>query len=144
MMRSTLIFVLLVVIAIACNAPKPVEHTVLPTKYVSTFQLTTPEKIILEDFSKLSDSIPAKRVDIQDPTTIKKILALLFQLPDTGEVMIKMGDVPMKRLNLVFTDRIEIVEFYNGRIKTSETSFYAEHNPMEDMIFELISRDSLK
>jgi hypothetical protein len=142
-MKNTAILFFCAFVTLQCSPPKPVELKDMPMQYASTFQLTTPERIIIEDFVKLSDSIPAKKVEIQDPMAIKKIVALLFQLPDKGEIMIKMGDVPLKRLNFVFTDRIEVVEFYNGRIKTPATSFYAQPNPMEDMIFELISRDSV-
>jgi hypothetical protein len=143
-MRIRIVLVLLATMAIGCSSPKPTEIKEMPSQYAATFQLTTPERIIVEDFLKLSDSIPAKKTAIQDPTTIKKILALLFQLPDQGEVMIKMGDVPLKRLNLVFTDRIEVVEFYNGRIKTPATSFYAQPQPMEQLLFEFLSQDGEK
>lgn len=105
--------------------------------------MTTPERIIVDDYLKLSDTIPAKSKEISDPAMIKKIVAILFQLPDSGDVMIKMGDVPLKRINFVFTDRVEIVEFYNGRIKTPTTSFYAQPHPMEEAAFELVSRDSI-
>ena len=130
-------------IAMRCGPPKPVELKDMPSEYVSTFQLTTPEKIIVEDFLKMSDTIPAEKHEIKDPAAIKKILAVLFQLPDKGEMMIKMGDVPLKRLNLVFSDRIEVIEFYKDRIKTPATSFYAQPNPMEEMLFELVSVDSV-
>ena len=143
-MRIIVVFVFLGAMTVRCSPPKQMEMKDMPSQYASTFQLTTPERIIVEDFTKLSDSIPAKKLEIQDPSTIKKILALLFQLPDKGEMMIKMGDVPLKRLNLVFTDRIEVVEFYNGRIKTPATSFYAQPQPMEQMLFELVSKDSVQ
>lgn len=127
---------------IQCSPPKPLELKEIPSQYAKTFQMTTPERIIVDDYLKLSDTIPAKSNEISDPTMIKKIVAIMFQLPDSGDIMIKMGDVPLKRVNFVFTDHIEIVEFYNGRIKTPATSFYAQPHPMEEVAFELVSRDS--
>ncbi|WP_133259624.1 hypothetical protein [Pseudochryseolinea flava] len=143
MVQRVIVCVFLLVFLTQCNNPKPVELKDMPSRYASTFQMTTPDRVIIDDYTKLSDTIPARTHEMKDSVEVKKMMALLFQLPDSGEIMIKMGDVPLKRVNLVFSDHIEMIEFYNGRIKTPATSFYAQPNPMEQAVFDLVSRDSL-
>ena len=107
-------------------------------KYVETFKINKCDKITLHYFKIMSDSrdgIAPKSKEITDKTTLDKILLLVNQLPDKGVQMIKMGNVPMLDV-IITTDKGETKYFtyYQGIIKTTNTSFYSDPRPKEEKI----------
>ena len=114
--------------------PKPIKDTIM--KYAETFKINKCDKITLNYYKKMSDSrdgVQPKSKEITDKVTLEKILLLLNNLPDKGEEMIKMGDVPI--LNVVLTvDKGETIYFtyFQDMIKTPDTSFYSGPKPKEE------------
>jgi hypothetical protein len=110
--------------------------------YVSTFQLKPCAKIKLEYFEKLSDerdSAAAKKTkELTDAKVIGEIFELLTSLPDKGDMMVKMGDVPFLRASLIYADRTEYFTFFNKSIKTPATSFYSSRPPEEKKLYDLL------
>jgi len=97
--------------------------------YIETFKIKTCNKITLQYFNKMSDARDGKapiEKEIIDENKLKQILFLLNKLPDEGDMMVKMGDVPI--LNVILqVDKNEPVYFtyYQSAIKTPATSFYS-------------------
>ncbi len=110
--------------------------------YVSTFQLKPCVKIKLEYFEKLSDErdgVAAKKTkELTDAKVISEIFALLTPLPDKGDMMVKMGDVPFLRASLIYADRTEYFTFFSKFIKTPDTSFYSPHPAEEKKLYDLL------
>ena len=81
------------------------------------------------------DGIAPKSKEITDKATLDKILLLVNQLPDKGTKMIKMGNVPLLDV-IITTDKGETIYFsyFQGIIKTTDTSFYSDPRPKEEKI----------
>lgn len=114
-------------------------------KYIESFAIRHCEKITLRYYKKMSDlrdGVAPKTKVINDKSTIEKILLLVNKLPDKGEIMMKLGDVPMLQV-ILNTDKTENVffSFYNQSIKTPDTSFYSNHPPAEKILFELFKSE---
>ncbi len=112
--------------------------------YTATFQIKKCDKIILRYYKKMSDSrdgVTTKSKEITDKVILQKILLLLKQLPDKGDMMIKMGDVPILEV-LMTIDKGETVyfTFYDKMIKAPDTSFYSGTAPAEEKkLFDLLT-----
>jgi len=120
---------------------KPVKDTIM--KYAETFKINKCDKITLDYYKKMSDSrdgVKPKSKEITDKVILEKILLLLNKLPDKGDHMIKMGDVPI--LNVILTvDKGEKIYFtyFQDMIKTPDTSFYYSPGPKEEkVLFDLL------
>lgn len=115
---------------------KPIKDSTM--KYIETFKINKCDKITLNYFKIMSDSrdgVAPKSKEITDKVTLDKILLLINQLPDKGVKMIKMGNVPMLDV-IMTTDKGETIYFtyYEGIIKTTDTSFYSDQRPKEEKI----------
>jgi hypothetical protein len=115
---------------------KAIEDTDM--KYVETFKINKCNKITLHYYKLMTDSrdgIAPKSKEITDKATLDKILLLVNQLPDKGTKMIKMGNVPLLDV-IITTDKGETIYFsyFQGIIKTTDTSFYSDPRPKEEKI----------
>lgn len=112
-------------------------------KYIETFQINKCDKITLNYYKKMSDKrdgIVPKSLDITDKVVLEKILSLMNKLPEKGDMMVKMGDVPILDVILT-TDNSEVIYFtyYQKSVKTTDTSFYSSHPEEEKMLYELLT-----
>ena len=114
----------------------------MPKTYATTFKLRPCEVAIVEDYGKMSDasdSTPPKAIrELRDEATIHQILALAAALPDEGQIMKKMGNVPLLRTTLMYADDTIFFDFYNASVKTPSTSFYANPPREEKALYELL------
>lgn len=84
------------------------------------------DKIEIQYFDKMSNKTPSVVAEINESKKLEEIDGLLRSLPDVGNEMIKMGNVPVLRVQIFFSSGgVEYFEFYGGRIKTPDTSFYS-------------------
>jgi hypothetical protein len=108
--------------------------------YVSSFKINALKEVSLELFDKVSSTEPVARVKIDGATQLHAIRRLVQQLPDVGHEMIKMGDVPLLRVQCVFeSGPMEYFDFYNGRLKTVDTTFYSLTHEVESLLYKLLS-----
>ncbi len=129
---------------ITVTTPAPTE---IPMNYITTFQFARPERIGLEYFSKMSDqrdSIPAqKKKEITDAAKMDQFVTMTSKLTDKGEIMIKMGDVAILNVILYYPDQTLYFTFYEHRVKTPDTSFYAnspeEQKVLHEFLFSLLN-----
>jgi hypothetical protein len=135
-----------VFLALLSCTPTKTENSkpmLITTAYIDSFQLKNPDKIVVEQYAKMSDandSIPAKSSkEITEKAKIMEIISLINQLPDEGDIMVKMGDVPLIRVNLQYDTFNVYFDFYNKRIKTPATSFYSTESEVEKKIYSLVT-----
>lgn len=138
----------LLVITAACwtscaNPDKNMTDTKkIPKKYVETFQVKDCSKIVLEQYGKMSDEFGEKLPEhirvITDGSTIDSILALAHALPDEGQIMKKLADVPVLKTTLFCKEDTVFFNYYSENVKTPATSFYAEHPKEEKELYELL------
>ena len=111
-------------------------------KYIETFQADVCDEILLEYYNKLSDEgdniAPQKQATITDTDTIKKIITLLHAFPDQGDMMVKMGNVPVLKVTLIYQDMAVFFKYYENSVQTPATSFYATPPKEEKLLFELL------
>ena len=139
---------MLLVVATACwmscsNPDKSMTDTKkIPMKYIETFQVKDCSKIVVEQYGKMSDESGEKLPEhirvITDGATINSILALVHALPDEGQIMKKLGDVPVLKTTLFCKEDTVFFSYYNDNVKTPATSFYAEHPKEEKELYELL------
>lgn len=112
--------------------------------YVDSFQLKMPDKIVVEQYAKMSDvgnhESPTGTKQITEKPRMAEIIGLVNQLPDEGQVMIKMGDVPVLRATLYYDTAAVYFEFYNKRLKTPATSFYSAESGVEQSLYLLLTK----
>jgi hypothetical protein len=110
--------------------------------YIETFQADVCDKIILEYYNKLSDEgdniAPQKEATITNADTIKKITTLFRAFPDQGDMMVKMGNVPVLKVTLVYQDKAVFFKYYENSVQTPATSFYSTPPKEEKLLFELL------
>ena len=94
--------------------------------------------IKIELFEKANHNTPAKTVEIGDMTTIVKIQNIMDKLPTDGEVMISMIAVDVIRVTMFSNIRDMYFEYYNNRLKTPGTSYYAGEIPEEKELLMLL------
>lgn len=149
MKNTTLIssFIFLVMIIAGCTShpktqPLSDNTKVADMQYTETFQLSTCDKIILEYYNKMSDQpngiAPLKKASIVAKDSIEKIITLVHALPDEGDMMVKMGDVPILNVTLVYPDKSVFFTYYENSVKTPATSFYSAPPKEEKILFELL------
>lgn len=127
-----------------CTANKTDNTKTMSTPvYVDSFQLKTPDKIVVDHYNKMSeasDSVPpASTKTLVDKTKLVEIISFVNQLPDEGNTMIKMGDVPLVRVTLFYDTASVYFDFYNKRIKTPATSFYSSESDAEKKLYTLLT-----
>jgi len=114
----------------------------LPISYITTFQLNTPDRIEIELFNKLSDQgegIPAaEKSEITDTEKINEIMNNASALPDKGDIMIKMGDVSVINVILIYPEKKLYFTVYENKIKTPDTSFYSTSPDHERKLINLL------
>jgi len=129
-------------------AATPEEETLIPEKemtkeYITTFQIAQPERITIESFQKMSDqydsTIVPKGTEVIDGPTIIRIMELVKALPDKGEIMKKLGDVPLLEVRLTYKDKVLYFDYYSESIKTPDTSFYTNPPVQEKELFDLLN-----
>jgi hypothetical protein len=134
------VFLLLVWCCTVNKTDKP--KTMSTPVYVDSFQLKTPDKIVIDQYSRMSeasDSVaPASTKYFVDKSKLSEIIGLVNQLPDEGDMMIKMGDVPLVRVTLFYDTAAVYFDFYNKRIKTPATSFYSTESETEKKLYSLL------
>ena len=137
---------LLCVVGVAACKPES-KSTFTDTKtvskeYATTFKFRPCELVIVEDYEKMSDasdSTPPKAIrELRDEATIRQILTLAAALPDEGQIMKKMANVPLLRTTLVYADDTLFFDYYNASVKTPSTSFYANPPREEKALYELL------
>lgn len=110
--------------------------------YIETFQLSLCPKVTLEYYEKASDirdgNSPIRKKEISNESIISEIFSLLNQLPDAGDMMVKMGDVPVIQAKLHYTEKEYYFTFYMEKIKTPATSFFSEPLKEEALLHELL------
>lgn len=111
-------------------------------EYATTFKLRPCEVVIVEDYEKMSDAsdaTPPKAIrEFRDEATINKILNLAAALPDEGQIMKKMANVPLLRTTLLYADDTVFFDYYSASVKTPRTSFYANPPQEEKALYELL------
>jgi len=107
--------------------------------YLNSFQNLRCDRAVLTRKRKMSDGKAAATREISDPKALGDVLALLSRLPETGEEMIKMGDVETLETRL-FEGSSELghFTFFNRRIKAPDTSFYSKAPPEEAQLLKLL------
>lgn len=114
----------------------------IPMKYIETFQVKDCSQIVLEQYGKMSDESGEKLPEhirvITDEATINSILALAHTLPDEGQIMKKLADVPVLKTTLFCKEDTVFFNYYNENVKTPATSFYAQHPKEEGELYELL------
>jgi hypothetical protein len=119
------------------NSTKPATMN-----YIETFQTDVCDRILLEYYNKLSDErdniAPYKQAVLTDPDTIKKIITLMHALPDKGDMMVKMGNVPVLKVTLIYKDKAVFFKYYENSVQTPATSFYSTPPQEEKLLFELL------
>ena len=143
----TRMYCLVSVLLLFCCTPKPENSrpmTITSTSYIDSFQLKNPDKIVVEQYNKMSDANDSTAAvssrEIVEKSRIMEIIGILNQLPDEGDMMIKMGDVPLTRISLVYDTTAVYFEFYNKRIKTPATSFYSAEGETEKRLYSLLTQ----
>lgn len=111
-------------------------------KYAETFKIDNCEKIALSYYKKMSDKrdgFRPKTAEITDKTILGKTILLLNKLPDKGDMMVKMGDVPILEVILTINKDEQVsFTYYQKSIKTTDTSFYSKHPEEEKILYELL------
>lgn len=136
-------YVVFLLLLWCCTANKTDKTITMSTpEYADSFQLKTPDKIVIDQYNKMSeasDSIaPASTKSLVDKSKLTDIMSLVNQLPDEGDMMIKMGDVPLVRVTLFYDTAAVYFDFYNKRIKTPATSFYSTESDTEKKLYTLL------
>ena len=140
-------FIFLTMIIAGCTShpktqPLSDNTKVADMQYTETFQLSTCDKIILEYYNKMSDQpngiAPLKKTTVVAKDSIEKIITLLHALPDEGDMMVKMGDVPILNVTLIYPDKSVFFTYYENSVKTPATSFYSAPPKEEKILFELL------
>jgi len=106
-------------------------------QYVETFKIQSCDRIEIRYYKKISDSRDGRRTlsgKMIDKKDIERVLSLLSALPDSGEMMISWGPVPMMEVRLYENDEYKIISYFNSRIKTPATSFFS-NPPAEEKEF---------
>jgi hypothetical protein len=143
--KLVLKLLLCVVVVAACKPEN--KSTFTDTKrvskeYATTFKLRPCEVVIVEDYEKMSDasdSTPPRAIrELRDAATINKILTLAAALPDEGQIMKKMANVPLLRTTLLYADDTVFFDYYNASVKTPSTSFYANPPQEEKALYALL------
>lgn len=107
--------------------------------YIKTFKNTEFNKIKIEYFDVKTTKVPVFSSEISDVKKLDEIKSLMKLLPDVGDKMVSMGIVPVLLVHVFFNSgEVEYFKFYNGRIKTIDTSFYSVGMDAESMLFELL------
>jgi len=107
--------------------------------YVESFKIRECDGIRLASRRKMSDRKPKAVAEVSDAGVIGDVLALLARLPETGEEMIKMGDVPTLEAHL-FKGGKELghFAFFGKRLKAPDTAFYSKGPEEEGKLFSLL------
>ncbi len=100
------------------------------------FESSTCEKMKVIEYKSASDKSILREIVFEDADYTGSFKIQISQLPATGEMMIKMGP-DAKKLVIEFTcgAKTELVEFFNERIKTPDTSFYSKANHHEQAVW---------
>ena len=151
-MKSSLelfcISLLLSAVFVQCSKSKASEENGAPEKemtkeYITTFQIDQPAKITIESYDKISaqydSTIIPNRAEVTDAPTIVRIAELVKALPDKGEIMKKLGDVPLLEVRLTYKDKVLYFDYYSESLKTPDTSFYTNPPSQEKQLFELLN-----
>ena len=110
--------------------------------YIETFQADVCDKILLEYYNRLSDErdniAPQKEAVLTDAETIKKIITLIHAFPDQGDMMVKMGNVSVLKVTLIYKDKAVFFKYYENSVQTPATSFYSTPPKEEKLLYELL------
>jgi hypothetical protein len=132
-----------IVFLAGCQPKKTFNVSAMDAQYVRTFALPACEAIILEYYPQMSNKsdhvAPVKSRTLVEAADMDKILTLVRKLPDEGQIMKKMGNVPLLQVTCVHGEAAEYFEFYDGALKTPATSFYANHPTEEKELFDLVT-----
>jgi len=124
------------------SKPTFTDTKAVSKEYATTFKFRPGALVIVEDYEKMSDAsdnTPPKAIrELRDEATIGKILALAAALPDEGQIMKKMANVPLLRTTLMYADDTIFFDYYNASVKTPRTSFYANPPQEEKALYELL------
>jgi hypothetical protein len=138
-------FLTVLMLIMGCTGNKEnsiMEEKATPVSYITSFQFNKPDRIEIELFSKLSDQssgVPAtKKLEITDENAIAEIVNAAAPLPDKGDIMIKMGDVSVINVTLVYPENKLYFAVYGDRIKTPDTSFYSVSPDNEKMLVKIL------
>jgi hypothetical protein len=107
--------------------------------YLESFKVQECDAIRLDFRKRMSDAKPKTSREIADARAIAEILALLARLPETGEEMIKMGDVPTLEAHLFLAGKEHgHFTFFRDRLKAPDTAFYSTAPDEEGMLLALL------
>jgi hypothetical protein len=110
--------------------------------YIETFQADVCDKILLEYYNKISDErdniAPQKETVLTNTDTIQNIINLIHAFPDQGDMMVKMGDVPVLKVTLIYEDKAVFFKYYENSVQTPATSFYSTPPKEEKLLYELL------
>ncbi|MCB9977993.1 MAG: hypothetical protein H6862_00075 [Rhodospirillales bacterium] len=97
------------------------------------------EGITIEKYDHASDPKPAKQVKLTLQEAIGEILGALERIPPKGDMFISFTPaVEYVRMTIHGSDHFDVVEFYDGRIKTPDTTFLTRGNEDEAALFALV------
>ena len=117
-----------------------IEKT-LAMEYLETFKVKECDLIILEYHEKMSDRKVGRTEEIHDPAEIEEVLALLKQVPETGDMMIKMGDVSLIKAFLYHQGKdIGFLVYYQSMLKLTDTSFCSEQTEAEAELYGVLRK----
>lgn len=109
--------------------------------YIATFQIGKIDRIVIESFRKISDSrdgIAPEVREISDSKVLDQVRKLMNALPDLGDEMIKMGDVPLINVKVVAGKGETYFSLYNGKVKLPDTAFCSDPPEAEAQLHALL------
>jgi len=140
------LFLLAVTLATGCmQKQQNAAHTsalLMNKTYTTTFKLKPCSEVVLTYYDKMSDqrdSIPPQKTKtITDRAAINRITSIVGHLPDKGDIMIKLGDASILETTFVYPDSAVYFTFYESKLKTPATSFYAPKHKEEQVLYEYL------
>lgn len=89
------------------------------------FQTFGADELVINNHPSPSEKKPSKTLKITDKEYIRSLQVSINQLRKSGDIMVDMGEnAAMLQLEFIAGGKKEVIEFYDGRVKTPATSFF--------------------
>lgn len=95
------------------------------------------QEVTIQHHKKAENKIPTKSKTITDSETIQTMVNLIEKMPIDGDIYVSFSSsVSVTKAIFKCADHTSVIEFYNGKVKTPGTSFYAREVPEESVVFK--------
>jgi hypothetical protein len=120
---------------VALRPALPTEGTLC----VETFRVPDCVGAVIRRYARMSDPSPVKTAEVSDAEALGGIPSLLRRLPDEGDVMVKVGDVPLLEVELdPGSGEPPQFSFFADSVKAPDTAFYSDSPPEEKQLYDLL------